>query len=90
MAKAKKLKSGNWRCLVYSHTDSKGKRIYESFTASTKAEAEAMAAQFKLDTDRKRTEDVTVKEAVENYLKARGSAPLQNMNTEAAKKVLRY
>lgn len=70
MAKAKKLKSGNWRCLVYSHTDSHGKRIYESFTASTKAEAEAMAAQFKLDTDRKRTEDVTVKEAVENYLKA--------------------
>lgn len=70
MAKAKKLKSGNWRCLVYSHTDSHGKRIYESFTASTKAEAEALAAQFKLDTDRKRTEDITVKEAVENYLNA--------------------
>ena len=49
MAKAKKLPSGSWRCLVYSHSvpvldakgmpvlDAKGnpkeKRIYESFTS---------------------------------------------------------
>ena len=70
MAKAKKLKSGNWRCLVYSHTDDHGKRIYESFTASTKSEAEAMAAKFKLNTDKRRTPDLTVREAVEKYLAA--------------------
>ncbi len=49
MAKAKKLKSGNWRCLVYSHTTPEGKRKYESFTAPTKKEAEYMAAEFALD-----------------------------------------
>lgn len=49
MAKAKKLKSGNWRCLAYSHTDQDGKRHYESFTAPTKKEAEYMAAEFLLN-----------------------------------------
>ena len=42
MAKAKKLPSGSWRCLVYSHTEKvrdaktgewKNKRVYESFTS---------------------------------------------------------
>lgn len=40
MAKAKKLPSGSWRCLAYSHTEEvvypggeiKKKRIYKSFT----------------------------------------------------------
>lgn len=68
--KAKKLPSGNWRVQVYSHTDSSGKKVRESFTASTKAEAEMMAAKFKTDTDRRRGEDLTVKEAVDNYLEA--------------------
>ena len=40
MAKAKKLASGSWRCLVYSHTDPDGKRRYKSFTAANKKEAE--------------------------------------------------
>lgn len=64
MAKAKKLPSGAWRTLVYSHSellfDNKGlpvldnngkqkkKPIYESFTAATAAESEFMAAEFKL------------------------------------------
>ena len=30
MAKAKKLKSGSWRCLVYDYTDASGKRHYKS------------------------------------------------------------
>ena len=46
MAKAKRTKSGKWRCLVYSHTDENGKRKYESFTAPTKKEAEFAAAKF--------------------------------------------
>ena len=54
MAKAKKLKSGNWRCLVYDYTDENGKRHYESFTAETKKEAEYLAAEFALNKKRKR------------------------------------
>ena len=66
--KAKKLPSGNWNCLVYSHTDSSGKRIYESFTASSKREAEMLAMQFKANKDRQKSDDLTVKEAVESYI----------------------
>lgn len=53
MARAKKLKSGSWRCLAYSHTeqvwdpkkkDWKEKRFYESFTAPTRKEAGLLAA----------------------------------------------
>lgn len=68
MAKAKKLPSGNWRVQVYSHTDSNGRKIRESFTASTKAEAEMLAARFAHNTDRKREANVTVKEALELYI----------------------
>lgn len=46
MAKAKKLPSGSWRCLVYDYTDAQGKRHYESFTADTKKDAEFLAAEF--------------------------------------------
>lgn len=68
MATAKRLPSGKWRCLVYSHKDADGKRHYESFTASTKREAEMLAAQFSNDNDRKRSLDLTVQEAVRQYI----------------------
>ena len=68
MATAKKLPSGNWRVRVYSHTTPDGKKHYESFTASTKQQAEMMAAKFANDNDRKRADDLTVKEAVQNYI----------------------
>lgn len=69
MAKAKKLKSGNWRCLAYSYTDAGGKRHYESFTAETRKEAEFLAAEFMRDKDKKiKTGNMTVCEAVENYI----------------------
>lgn len=70
MAKAKKLPSGNWRVLVYSHTDPNGKRVYESFTAPTKQEAEMKAAKFANDKDRHRVDDLTVEEAVKQYIDA--------------------
>lgn len=73
MAKAKKLPSGNWRVRVYSHTTPDGKKHYESFTASTKQQAEMMAAKFSNDNDRKRSEDLTVSEAVNNYIEANRS-----------------
>lgn len=68
MAKAKKLPSGNWRVRVYSHTDVNGKKHYESFTAPTKQQAEIMAAKFAYSNDRTRANDITVKQAVSNYI----------------------
>ena len=44
MAKARKLPSGNWRCLVRKTID--GKQISKSFTAPTKKEAEFLAAEW--------------------------------------------
>lgn len=70
MATARKLNSGSWRCRCYSYTDSSGKKHYESFTASTKTQAEMMANKFKASADRKRAADIVIKEAIENYLSA--------------------
>lgn len=72
MAKAKKLKSGSWNVLVYSHTDADGKRKYESFTASTKKEAEYMAAEFKMERERKRDAGrLLLGEAIDQYIKSK-------------------
>lgn len=73
MAKAKKLPSGQWRTLVYSHTeyiDGKPKRRYESFTASTKADAEFMAAQFarQKQVGTAPTSALTVGQAIDSYI----------------------
>ena len=70
MATAKRLPSGNYRVRVYSHTSADGKKHYESFTGSTKAEAEMMASKFANDNDRKRADDLTVREAVKNYIES--------------------
>lgn len=70
MAKAKKLPSGSWRVRVYSHTDNTGKKIYESFTASTKQEAEMLASKFAADVDRNRADDLTVGECIQKYINA--------------------
>lgn len=87
MAKAKKLPSGSWRCLVYSHTEKvldkktrtmKDKRIYESFTSTIpgpagKRDAELQAAKFAADKERRNTaqNDMTFGEALEAYIKSR-------------------
>ena len=69
MAKAKKLKSGNYRCLAFSHTDPEGKRHYKSFTAPTKEEAEFLSANFILNRNRLRdSKNWTLGEAVDNYI----------------------
>ena len=70
MATAKKLPSGNWRVQVYSHTNEQGRKVYESFTASTKQEAEMKAAKFANDNDRRRSEDLTVSECLNSYFEA--------------------
>lgn len=88
MAKAQKLPYGNWRCLVYDHSEPvlnpdstpaldkegrpKQKRIYESFTADTRKEAEYLAAEFALNKKQMKTaKNWPVKTAVENYIAAK-------------------
>lgn len=71
MATAKKLPSGSWRVNQYIGKDEDGKRIYKSFTADTKKEAEYMAAEFMIDynlTISVPTKRITVKEAMENMI----------------------
>ncbi len=87
MSKARKLPSGSWRCLVYSHTESvydekkqewTDKRIYESFTCDDPSPAgrrkvEAMAAEFALNKTRAKTSTITFEEAVDKYIESRKS-----------------
>lgn len=71
MAKAKQLPSGQWRTLVYSHTeivDGKKKRIYESFTADTKKESEYAAAKFAINKTAVTKANITVEKAIQVYI----------------------
>ena len=69
MAKKRKgeLPSGNIRVQVYIGTDENGKRKYKSFTAATKAEAEAMANEWKTNRQTLK-EALTVSAACEKYI----------------------
>lgn len=70
---AKKLPSGSYRCQVfagYEYVNGKKKRLYESFTAYTKAEAEAMAASWAC-AKKVRPDNISVREAVEQYIASR-------------------
>ena len=69
MPTAKRLPSGNYNCRVFSHKDAAGKMHYESFTASTRAEAELMAAEFAADRKRRSdTRNLTLGEAIDKYI----------------------
>lgn len=72
MAKKKKnaLPSGSIRVQVYDYTDAEGKKHYKSFTAPTKKQAQAMAADWKANKDKAPApvEDMTVYEAVGRYM----------------------
>ena len=67
MASARKLPSGNWRVLVYTGKDTNGKRQYESFTASTKKQAEFLAAEY-VAKKKQRVESMTIGEAIDRYI----------------------
>lgn len=71
MANAKILPSGNWRVRVFSHKDATGKKHYESFTASTRTEAEMLASQFANKKHRIKNSDLTVAEAIDGYITAK-------------------
>ncbi len=85
MAKAKKLPSGSWRCLVYSHTEKvldpktgqmKDKRIYESFTDDDpgprgKRRCEAAAAAWAAEKEQRGRSKKTFGEAFDEYIALR-------------------
>lgn len=73
MAKAIKLKSGNWRCQAYVGKDENGKRIIKSFTAPTKKEAEYMAADYMVNHKEKTANEMTVGEAINKYIEIKSS-----------------
>lgn len=71
MATAKKLPSGNWRVQVFAGLSAEGKRIYKSFTAETKKEAEFLAAQFAQTQKDIVRSDLTLYEATERYIESK-------------------
>lgn len=71
MAKAKKLPSGKWRVLLYVGKDDSGKRMYKSFTADTKKQAEADAALYAISKKKQETHEMTVGEAIDNYIQSK-------------------
>lgn len=72
MAKAKKLPSGSWRVMLYDGKDENEKRIYKSFTAGTKKEAEYMAAQYSVTAKPKNApQELSVGDAMDQYIKSK-------------------
>lgn len=67
MAKAKKLASGNWRCLAYIGMEN-GKRKYKSFTAPTKKEAELMALSYEQDKEKQKSTSATLGAIADRYI----------------------
>lgn len=70
MSNAKKLPSGNYRVQVfdgYIYRDGKKQKKYKSFTATTKREAERLAAQW---TGNKKV-DMTVHDAIDRYIEVK-------------------
>lgn len=66
--KAKKLPSGRWRCRVYDGTDPAGKKIYKSFTADSKKEAELLAAHYAASRKSTVSKDRTLADAYARYI----------------------
>lgn len=84
MPTAKKLPSGSWRCQVFSHFEYipqpdgsiKKKKIQQSFTSDDpspkgKREAERMAAAWAYNKERKERYNLTLGEAMDEYIKGR-------------------
>lgn len=71
MATARKLPSGNWRIRVYVGKDKNDKKVYKSFTAKTKREAQYMASEYVLNKRDKEENGITVSEAVLGYIESK-------------------
>lgn len=77
MPKAKRLPSGNYRCRVFDHTEvrwkdgiEQKKKIYKSFTAETRRDAERLAAEWTY-LNRMDTKGKNVIRAVQEYINAK-------------------
>lgn len=70
MPEAHQLKSGSWHTQVFVGFDENGKKIRESFTASTKREAEKMAAEYIVN-GMQRKARFTVADAIDGYISAK-------------------
>ncbi len=74
MATARKLPSGNWRVNLYIGKDADGKRIYKSFTASTRREAERDAAMYAASEKASREpRKLTVWQAIKQYISSKSN-----------------
>ena len=74
MAKAKKLPSGSWRVQVYTGKSADGKRIYKSFTADTKKEAEYAASEYVYNRKAEnKSENLTFQQASDQYIAAKSN-----------------
>ena len=76
MPTAKKLPSGSWRCLVYSHTEASGKRVYKSFCCPDpsprgKRTCEAMAAEWAREKELSISTSKSFRAALDAYIDAR-------------------
>ena len=71
MATPKKLPSGNWRVRVYVYTDESNVRHYRSFTAATRKDCAYMAAEFAQNKARIAAGDLTVAEAIDDYIRVK-------------------
>lgn len=78
MAVPKKLPSGRWRVRVYDYTDDAGIKHYRSFTAATKKECAFMAAEFAQNKDRIASGDLTVGEALDEYIRVKSEVLSQS------------
>lgn len=70
MAKAKKLPSGSWSVNQFIGMDQNGKRIYKRFTATTKREAEYLAAEY-VAKKKRPVGRMTVGEAIDRYIESK-------------------
>lgn len=70
MAKAKKLPSGTYRCVIYIGLDEDGKRRYKSFTDPDKRRCEALAAEY-ADAHRNVKSGCSFKAAMDAYISER-------------------
>ena len=75
MPNARKLPSGNYRVQIYIGTNDEGKRVYKSFTASTKRAAEILASEWLVSSEDKKDELIkeppkclTLGEAMDKYI----------------------
>lgn len=70
MATARKIASGNYRCLVYIGKDNSGKRVYKSFTHKDKRKCERMADEY-ADMHRRVSDKYSFETAAERFVASR-------------------